>query len=517
MPRTSFQRLAIAATAITYLLIAVGGLVRASGAGLGCPDWPRCFGSWIPPASAAELPPQFDPTQFNPTLMWTEYLNRLLGVTVGFAILAATVSAWRHHRRQPRILWPVVAAVLLTGFQGWLGGRVVAHELAAWIVTVHMVVALVIVSLLLVAVLESMTNQRPGEALPGRRAVARWTCFVIAVSLFQVGLGTQVRGRVDAALDVVPRAEALATVGALDLTHRELAAVTGLAVIGLWLLVWTRYPGDGALVRAASLALAAMAAQVVAGVALTSAALPPPAQVLHLTFASLMLGALTATAFIAWRWSPVERDRHARRPALRRVPHLHVRLRGHAWSHHCGRRAQRAGRRATGRSPGRPGRRGGQRHPCERRRTGRSGAADGVAGVAPGDSSGRRRLPRLPRPSRSLGVARAGRGATGDALGGAARVDHHSFVEGLSVNLLGPIILTFYLVVVPTFIRPSWPRGRTPCWRRVTWPWRSPVTPAWVLGLDRLRHVLQRRGPRRLLGLATSVALLLLALRVLTR
>ena len=169
MPRTPFQRLAIAATAITYLLIAVGGLVRASGAGLGCPDWPRCFGSWIPPASAAALPPEFDPAQFNPTLMWTEYLNRLLGVTVGFAILAATVSAWRYHRRQPRIVWPVVAAVLLTGFQGWLGGRVVANDLAAWIVTVHMLVALVIVSLLLVAVLESMTPA-PGraEALPGR-------------------------------------------------------------------------------------------------------------------------------------------------------------------------------------------------------------------------------------------------------------------------------------------------------------------------------------------------------------
>ena len=317
MSRTSFQRLAIAATAITYLLIAVGGLVRASGAGLGCPDWPRCFGSWIPPASAAELPPQFDPTQFNPTLMWTEYLNRLLGVTVGFAILAATVSAWRHHRHQPRILWPVVAAVLLTGFQGWLGGRVVAHDLAAWIVTVHMVVALVIVSLLLVAVLESMTAShggaeappyvRRGRVEPQRRRLAWATCAAIALSLVQVAVGTQVRGRVDAALDVVPRAEALATVGALDLTHRELAAVTGLAIIGLWLLVWMRHPGDAALGRAAGLALAAMAAQVVAGVALTSAALPPPAQVLHLTFASLMLGALTATAFIAWRWSPSAR------------------------------------------------------------------------------------------------------------------------------------------------------------------------------------------------------------------
>ena len=304
MSRTSFQRLAIAATAITYLLIAVGGLVRASGAGLGCPDWPRCFGSWIPPASAAELPPQFDPSQFNPTLMWTEYLNRLLGVTVGLAILAATVSAWRHHRHRPRILWPVVAAVLLTGFQGWLGGRVVAHDLAAWIVTVHMVIALVIVSLLLVAVLESMTTGEPRATLPARRAVGWWTGLVIALSLVQVGLGTQVRGRVDVALDVVPRAQALETVGALNLTHRELAAVTGLAVIGLWLLVWTRHPSDAALVRAASLALGTMAVQVVAGVALTSAALPPAAQVLHLMFASLMLGALTATAFIACRWSP---------------------------------------------------------------------------------------------------------------------------------------------------------------------------------------------------------------------
>ena len=87
MRLTSFQRLALWTTAITYLLILVGGLVRASGAGLGCPDWPRCFGSWIPPAAAANLPPEFDPSQFNPTLMWTEYLNRLLGVTVGFSIL----------------------------------------------------------------------------------------------------------------------------------------------------------------------------------------------------------------------------------------------------------------------------------------------------------------------------------------------------------------------------------------------------------------------------------------------
>ncbi len=148
---SSFQRLAVWTTATTYVLILVGGLVRASGAGLGCPDWPRCFGSWIPPASAAELPAPFDVSQFNPTLMWTEYLNRLLGVAVGFLIFATLISAIRHHRRVPGILWPTVAAFLLTGFQGGLAAASSQHELAAWIVTVHLLVALVIVSLLLYA------------------------------------------------------------------------------------------------------------------------------------------------------------------------------------------------------------------------------------------------------------------------------------------------------------------------------------------------------------------------------
>ncbi len=174
---SSFQRLTLWTTAITYFLIFVGGLVQASGAGLGCPDWPRCFGGWVPPMSVADLPPQFDPSQFNPTLMWTEYLNRVLGMAVGLFILATVVSAWRHHRREPRILRTSIAALLLTGFQGWLGGRVVAHELAAWIVTVHLIVALVIVQMLLYVTVRSMEDKparsdKPFSSAEARRAKA---------------------------------------------------------------------------------------------------------------------------------------------------------------------------------------------------------------------------------------------------------------------------------------------------------------------------------------------------------
>ena len=291
MRLTPFQRLALWTTAVTYFLILVGGLVRASGAGLGCPDWPRCFGSWIPPATAADLPPEFKPSQFNPTLMWTEYLNRLLGVAVGFLILATTVSAWRHHRGQPRIVWTTTAALLLTGFQGWLGGRVVAHELAAWIVTAHLVVAIVIVQMLLyVAVTAAdVTNRRH----PAPMSVAVGAGALILLTLVQAAVGTQVRGAIDEALDAgVDRGAAVATLGPIDVVHRDLAflVLLGAALLTMWLLSRRAPPP----VRRWSLVTLALAVlQVALGAYMAFGFLLPAAQVAHLTVASLLLGAET--------------------------------------------------------------------------------------------------------------------------------------------------------------------------------------------------------------------------------
>jgi cytochrome c oxidase assembly protein subunit 15 len=295
---SSFQRLALWTTATTYFLILVGGLVRASGAGLGCPDWPRCFGAWIPPASAAELPPQFDPLLFNPTLMWTEYLNRLLGVIVGFLILATVVSAWRHHRHERRILWTSVAALLLTGFQGWLGGRVVAHELAAWIVTVHLIVALVIVQLLLYATVlaRSLGTGRSGTS---RTPVTRGAVFLILVTMIQIAIGTQVRGAVDVAIaGGVPRTRVVDSVGMLDHLHRGAALVVlvGALLIVRWL--WSRFRREWILIRWATIVAALATAQVALGVVMAYGSLLPAAQVGHLTIASLLLGAETVLLLV---------------------------------------------------------------------------------------------------------------------------------------------------------------------------------------------------------------------------
>jgi cytochrome c oxidase assembly protein subunit 15 len=336
---TTFQRLALGTTAATYLLILVGGLVRASGAGLGCPDWPQCFGSWIPPLSAAELPAAFDQSQFNPILMWTEYLNRVLGVTIGFLILATAVVAVRHYRRSPHILWPTVAALLLVGFQGWLGGVVVEHELAPWIVTVHLIVALIIVQLLLystvyaflafdspplapfdsraLAPFDSLALAQGGQggratadvvvtATQKRRAVVWSTAALIALTLTQVALGAQVRGRVDDALAAgTPRGQALATVGTFDTLHRDMALVIlGLAAVTLWQVV-SRHASNRTLVTAACVMVALALAQIVVGLTLAYAGLTPPAQVAHLTAASLLLGAETVLFLLA-RWLPCD-------------------------------------------------------------------------------------------------------------------------------------------------------------------------------------------------------------------
>lgn len=302
---TPFQRLAIGTTATTYLLILVGGLVRASGAGLGCPDWPRCFGSWIPPASVADLPPEFDPSQFNPTLMWTEYLNRLLGVTVGFLIFATAISAWRNHRHQPRILWTTTAALLLVGYEGWLGGRVVAHGLAPWIVTAHLIVAIVIVQLLLYATFEAFAPRAPRAPQAPEAPQAPWLLRalggLIVLTLIQAGFGTQVRSRIDSIPDYLIVFDSVLDEGAWpDLIHRDLALAVLIALLVITL--WMQSQGSP-LLRWAFVTVGLAAAQIVVGAFMAYVDMTPVYQVVHLSLASLLLGAETVLWLLVRRQS----------------------------------------------------------------------------------------------------------------------------------------------------------------------------------------------------------------------
>lgn len=326
-----FVPLSLATTIATYLLIAVGALVRAAGAGLGCPDWPRCFGSWVPPTDASDLPAGFDVSQFNVVNTWLEYVNRLTGVVIGLLIFATLIAAWRRYRREPRVFWPSVAAFLLVGFQGWLGGQVVENELDPNILTLHLVVALIIVGLLLYAHLCARFAGRspddgPGDGRGGAgsgssaralRVLGALGWLVAVVVLLQATLGTRVRGVLQAIEKTgAPRAEWLPQAWWPDLAHRQLAVLVAVACGVLWWMCRreARRAGDAAggspevsagLARSmttwARWILILAAAQIASGLGMAYGAVPRSLQVGHLALSSLLIGAISVFLFLAYR------------------------------------------------------------------------------------------------------------------------------------------------------------------------------------------------------------------------
>ena len=151
----ALRKLSAVSAAMSFLLIFTGGLVRVSGAGLGCPDWPRCFGRWLPPTSIAQLPTNVDPSLFNFTLAWIEYGNRLLGMLTGLVVLATAILAVVQAKRWRQVWIPAVSAALLVAYIGWQGGQVVAAALEPLLVSVHMMGALLVASLALYTAMQA--------------------------------------------------------------------------------------------------------------------------------------------------------------------------------------------------------------------------------------------------------------------------------------------------------------------------------------------------------------------------
>jgi cytochrome c oxidase assembly protein subunit 15 len=299
---TRFQKLALSTTAATYLLIFVGSLVRASGSGLGCPDWPKCFGGWVPPVRADDLPAGFDRALFNVTQTWIEYVNRLVGVAIGLLIFATLVTAIVDHRRDLRTVGASAAAFVLVAVEGWIGAKVVEHELRAWIVTVHMLLALVIVSLLLYATHRAFApDATPTRESPRRRTLTL-ALAVLAILMVQVGLGTLVRGSIDTAVGpypTMPRSDWMSVAGAFDLPHRQLAVVVFMATGALFWRVRRLHASDRSLTAFALSAFVCATVQIVGGLMLAYGGMPAAIQVVHLGAASLLSGALTLTALTA--------------------------------------------------------------------------------------------------------------------------------------------------------------------------------------------------------------------------
>lgn len=294
---TQFKKVALAATIATYLLILMGGLVRVSGAGLGCPDWPTCFGRWIPPTSIEQLPPDIDPEQFNFRLAWTEYINRLLGMIVGLLIAYAAILALKQYRRTPRILYPSVAAAVLVAVEGWQGSQVVISELKPIIVSAHMALALIIVCLLTYVTHRAWMLDKASLSGPALSVSSqRFLIGLGVVAFVQVALGIQLRESLEviaAGFSSLTEQEWLARVGLPNHIHMFTGMLLALSTWYVMLRILRSPDTRATIVTKSAQALLVMATlQILAGLSFIPLGRVPILQLLHMWLPTLYIGTL---------------------------------------------------------------------------------------------------------------------------------------------------------------------------------------------------------------------------------
>ncbi|MGH2462154.1 MAG: heme o synthase [Candidatus Limnocylindria bacterium] len=284
-----FTTLAAVAVAMTYLLVLVGAVVRATDSGLGCPEWPTCHGSWIPPLN--------DPHAI------IEWSHRTVAALTGAAVAALALVAVLGHRDRPALVGGSVAAAALVVFQAWLGKVAVESDLSGEIVTAHLATAMGLFAVLLLVWVRSRYPRR----LP---RTGGWSRFTILAGLTALGtyglmlLGAHVTatgtalvfedwpfmdGGLFPALDpsVLPH-----------VLHRWATVAVGLLVVGL-VVAAGRGKESAPLPATASLAGILYVAQVVVGGAQVLTNLAPWAQVAHVALGAAVFGLLTALAVMA--------------------------------------------------------------------------------------------------------------------------------------------------------------------------------------------------------------------------
>jgi cytochrome c oxidase assembly protein subunit 15 len=262
----SFRKLTLSTLIAVYLLILVGGVVRSTGSGMGCPDWPKCFGSWTPPSTIEELPSNYKQiysdyrdkknkrfakylaaigmnetagkilsnpavlheSDFNPTKTWIEYANRVVGVIIGILIFAVFITSIKFRKFEPRITVIAFLSFVLVCFQGWIGSFVVSSNLTPWTITLHMFLALLLVALL-IYLLHYARDERTMHNSVGYW----WLMACIAVLVVQVIMGTQVREAIDQIAQIAPRESWVDNLGQPFMIHRSFSWIVLILHVGL--------------------------------------------------------------------------------------------------------------------------------------------------------------------------------------------------------------------------------------------------------------------------------------------
>ena len=320
-----FLTISKTALILVYLVIAAGALVRMTGSGMGCPDWPKCFGYYIPPTEISQLTwspnrefkkgqviikdetllvasqdfktgvafdksnwekyTKHDYAHFNVYHTWIEYLNRLVGALAGLACLLMAIGSfwyWKSNRKITLFSWIVV---FMMGFQAWLGKTVVDSVLSPFKITTHMVVALLIVALILYVIKNySVSNS---ASVPNSK-FNLLLLVALSLSIIQIIMGTQVRQHIDNEVKngVTASVLWLQNPTLLFYIHRSFSLLV-LAVNG-YLFIQNRKLKLG--FSKINWVLGLIGAEIITGIAMFYFDFPFASQPIHLVIASLSFG-----------------------------------------------------------------------------------------------------------------------------------------------------------------------------------------------------------------------------------
>ncbi len=312
---------------VIYLIIVAGAVVRMTGSGMGCPDWPKCFGYWIPPTEESQLDfmpntsfkegmviivneelrvakedfftgniydetnwepyTKHDYAVFNKFHTWTEYINRLIGALGGLVVLIAAFLSLQFIKTRPKLTVLTVTALLAMLIQAVIGKIVVDTLLSPVLITIHMIVALLIVGLLIYLLYEvlptNLTYKNNGK-------LSRLAFVLILLTLVQVAMGTQVRQYIDHQVDLFGyplSSQWLENGPLLFFIHRSFSILL-LGIHG-WLIYRAikiyKHPTRAYIVLAVLLAIT-----ILSGVVMNYLDFQYASQATHLVIASLILG-----------------------------------------------------------------------------------------------------------------------------------------------------------------------------------------------------------------------------------
>ena len=296
---TRFQRLAAATVVASFVLVVIGVAVRATDSGVACPHWPGCFeGQFLPGLDAGFQ-------------VWIEWLHRSVAALIGLLIVGMAVFAFLDHRDRRSILWPSIAAVLLVGFQAWLGRETVRLGNTGESVTAHLAAAMALVGLLVFLLVRASYPARLTGA--GSQRFTLLAAFAAAATFALLLFGSNVTAR-DAGLvfgdwplmdgslvPVAPEGRAdLAVLYGAHALHRYVAAVVLLILAAVTWVAWRARHAHPRQARLALAILGVYVVQVVVGALQIVTSLAPWTQTLHVALGALVWGGTVALAVGAY-------------------------------------------------------------------------------------------------------------------------------------------------------------------------------------------------------------------------